>query len=101
MHGLVRRASMFNRSRIDHLRSVHHNHQDKLQLHYGELNDLSSLRRLLNKIHPTEVYHLGGQSHVGGDGSEGDLGGGRGNDRHGRKRGLGLSLPIHPAARGL
>lgn len=65
VHGLVRRASMFNRARIDHLRSANRDHQDRLQLHYGELNDLSSLRRLLNKIHPEEVYHLGGQSHVG------------------------------------
>ena len=39
--------------------------QDRLQLHYGKLNDLSSLRRLLKKIQPDEIYHLAGQSHVG------------------------------------
>ena len=62
VHGLVRRASMFNRSRIDHLRKAQ---PDRLVLHYGDLNDLTSLRRLLRKISPREVYHLAGQSHIG------------------------------------
>jgi len=62
VHGLVRRASMFNRSRIDHLRG---GQADRLVLHYGDLNDLTSLRRMLKKISPREVYHLAGQSHVG------------------------------------
>ncbi len=65
VHGLVRRASMFNRSRIDHLRSTGGNSAERLVLHYGDLNDLTSVRRLLKKIAPTEVYHLAGQSHVG------------------------------------
>ncbi|MEY4938573.1 MAG: GDP-mannose 4,6-dehydratase [Verrucomicrobiota bacterium] len=65
VHGLVRRASMFNRSRIDHLRAGPAGRQGRLQLHYGELNDPTSLRRLLRKIVPQEIYHLAGQSHVG------------------------------------
>jgi GDPmannose 4,6-dehydratase len=65
VHGLVRRASMFNRSRIDHLRTSGKVPAERLVLHYGDLNDLTSLRRLLKSIAPTEVYHLAGQSHVG------------------------------------
>jgi len=65
VHGLVRRASMFNRSRIDHLRTAPGVGADQLVLHYGDLNDLTSLRRLLRKVSPQEVYHLAGQSHVG------------------------------------
>ena len=65
VHGLVRRASMFNRSRIDHLRTSGKIPAERLVLHYGDLNDLTSVRRLLKKVAPTEVYHLAGQSHVG------------------------------------
>ena len=65
VHGLVRRASMFNRSRIDHLRSGPSVPAGRLVLHYGDLTDRTSLRRLLKKISPREVYHLAGQSHVG------------------------------------
>jgi GDPmannose 4,6-dehydratase len=65
VHGLVRRASMFNRSRIDPLRTGPAGQSGRLQLHYGELNDPTSLRRLLRKIAPQEVYHFAGQSHVG------------------------------------
>ena len=65
VHGLVRRASAFNRSRIDHLRANPTIAAGRLVLHYGDLNDLASVRRLLSKIRPTEVYHLAGQSHVG------------------------------------
>lgn len=65
VHGLVRRASMFNRSRIDHLRTGPDAPADRLVLHYGDLIDLTSVRRLLKKISPREVYHLAGQSHVG------------------------------------
>jgi GDPmannose 4,6-dehydratase len=65
VHGLVRRASMFNRSRIDHLRSGPNIPAGRLVLHYGDLTDRTSLRRLLKKISPQEVYHLAGQSHVG------------------------------------
>jgi GDPmannose 4,6-dehydratase len=65
VHGLVRRASAFNRSRIDPLfdRSGTGSGQ-KLKLHYGDLADSGSLRSLLARIEPTEVYNLGAQSHV-------------------------------------
>ena len=65
VHGLVRRASAYNRSRIDHLRTDENLREGKLVLHYGELNDLTSFHRLLHKIEPNEIYHLAGQSHVG------------------------------------
>jgi len=63
VHGLVRRASMFNRSRIEHLRTAPS--AGKLTLHYGDLTDVTSLRRILEKEKPQEIYHLAGQSHVG------------------------------------
>lgn len=63
VHGLVRRSSLFNRSRIEALRTLHR--QAPLSLHYGDLTDLTSLRRILQKVKPREVYHLAGQSHVG------------------------------------
>ena len=65
VHGLVRRASMFNRSRIDRSREKLGYPQGRLVLHYGDLSDLTSLRRLLRQVSPGEVYHLAGQSHVG------------------------------------
>ncbi len=65
VHGLVRRASSFNRARIDRLRTGPTGEENRLVLHYGELNDPTSLRRILNKVRPQEVYHLAGQSHVG------------------------------------
>jgi GDPmannose 4,6-dehydratase len=59
VHGLVRRASTLNRSRIDHL------HEDpRLHLHYGDLTDGVSLVNLIHAIEPDEVYNLGAQSHV-------------------------------------
>ncbi len=63
VHGLVRRASMFNRARIEHLRTV--SGQQRLTLHYSDLTDLTSLRRIIQKVRPREIYHLAGQSHVG------------------------------------
>jgi len=65
VHGLVRRASAYNRSRIDHLRTDDNLESGRLVLHYGELNDLTSFHRLLHQIEPQEIYHLAGQSHVG------------------------------------
>lgn len=65
VHGLVRRASAYNRTRIDHLRTDENIEQGLLTLHYGELNDLTSFHRILHKIEPDEIYHLAGQSHVG------------------------------------
>jgi GDPmannose 4,6-dehydratase len=57
VHGLVRRSSSFNTWRIDHVR-------DRLQLHYGDLVDTSSLTRVLELIEPDEIYNLAAQSHV-------------------------------------
>lgn len=65
VHGLVRRASAYNRTRIDHLRTDDNVKDGLLTLHYGELNDLTSFHRILHKIEPDEIYHLAGQSHVG------------------------------------
>src|SRR3954463_14651988 len=59
VHGLVRRASTLNRSRIDHLHQEEH-----LHLHYGDLTDGVSLVNLVHAIEPDEVYNLGAQSHV-------------------------------------
>jgi GDPmannose 4,6-dehydratase len=63
VHGVVRRSSMFNRSRIDHLRA--HAGRGRLTLHYSDLTDHTSLRRILQRVAPAEIYHLAGQSHVG------------------------------------
>ncbi len=65
VHGLVRRASMFNRSRIEHLRGDPAIYGQRLHLHYADLDDTTTLRRVLLKVRPDEVYHLAGQSHVG------------------------------------
>src|SRR3989344_6898576 len=66
VHGVIRRASTFNTSRIDHLYQDPHVNGVKLFLHYGDLTDGSNIERLINKIKPDEVYHLGAQSHVRG-----------------------------------
>jgi len=63
VHGLVRRASMFNRSRIEHLRAA--GGHNRLTLHYSDLTDHTSLRRIINRVAPQEIYHLAAQSHVG------------------------------------
>lgn len=64
VHGLIRRASSFNTGRIDHLYQDPHINGTKLFLHYGDLSDASNLSRLITKIEPDEIYHLGAQSHV-------------------------------------
>lgn len=64
VHGLIRRASTFNTSRIDHLYVDPHDNDAKLFLHYGDLSDGSRLTTLLRQIEPNEVYNLGAQSHV-------------------------------------
>lgn len=64
VHGIIRRASTFNTSRIDHLYTDPHVNDVKLFLHYGDLSDGSNLSRLIEKIKPDEIYHLGAQSHV-------------------------------------
>lgn len=65
VHGIVRRASSFNRSRIEHLRNDPDIYDRLLFLHYSDLTDGTSLRRIFKKVQPREFYHLAGQSHVG------------------------------------
>jgi GDPmannose 4,6-dehydratase len=64
VHGLIRRASTFNTSRIDHIYQDPHDPNPRLRLVYGDLNDASSLNRILRDIEPDEIYNLGAQSHV-------------------------------------
>jgi GDPmannose 4,6-dehydratase len=64
VHGVIRRASTFNTGRIDHLYQDPHTPGVRLHLHYGDLNDASSLNRLLRLIEPAEIYNLGAQTHV-------------------------------------
>jgi GDPmannose 4,6-dehydratase len=64
VHGLIRRSSTFNTSRIDHIYQDPHEKNPKLFLHYGDLIDGVGLSNLIREIQPTEVYNLGAQSHV-------------------------------------
>jgi GDPmannose 4,6-dehydratase len=64
VHGIIRRASTFNTSRLDPIYSDPHSGRASLFLHYGDLSDASALARLLGKIQPEEVYNLAAQSHV-------------------------------------
>ena len=64
VHGLIRRASTFNTSRIDHIYMDPHDPKTRLFLHYGDLGDSGQLTNLIYNIKPDEVYHLGAQSHV-------------------------------------
>ncbi|MEY4280119.1 MAG: hypothetical protein RL313_382 [Actinomycetota bacterium] len=64
VHGLIRRSSTFNTSRIDHIYQDPHEKNPKLFLHYGDLIDGVGLTNLIREIQPTEVYNLGAQSHV-------------------------------------
>lgn len=64
VHGIIRRASSVNTSRIDHLRRESGGECAPLRLHYGDLTDSSNLNRLLESIEPDEIYNLGAQSHV-------------------------------------
>ena len=64
VHGVIRRASTFNTSRIDHLYQDPHISGVKLFLHYGDLTDTGNIEKLVNQIKPDEIFHLGAQSHV-------------------------------------
>jgi GDPmannose 4,6-dehydratase len=64
VHGIKRRASMFNTHRIDHIYEDPHLKGARLKLHYGDLSDTSNLTRIIRDIEPDEVYNLGAQSHV-------------------------------------
>lgn len=62
--GLIRRSSSFNTGRIDHIYQDPHDKDVKLKLVYGDLNDASSLNRIMKTLQPDEIYNLGAQSHV-------------------------------------
>ncbi len=64
VHGVKRRASLFNTSRVDHIYEDSNVDNASFMLHYGDLTDSSNLTRLLSQIEPDEVYNLGAQSHV-------------------------------------
>jgi GDPmannose 4,6-dehydratase len=64
VHGIIRRSSSFNTGRIDHLYQDPHVNGIKLFLHYGDLSDTGNIRKIIFKIQPDEIYHLGAMSHV-------------------------------------
>ena len=64
VHGLKRRSSMFNTSRIDHLYKDKHEKNVNFFLHHGDLTDSTNLIRLVSEIKPDEIYNLAAQSHV-------------------------------------
>lgn len=64
VHGILRRSSSFNTSRINHIYQDPHDQNRRLFLHHGDLNDASSLNRILRIVTPEEIYNLGAQSHV-------------------------------------
>ena len=64
VHGIKRRASLFNTDRVDHIYEDPHTDNARFVLHYGDLSDASNLTRIISEIQPDEVYNLGAQSHV-------------------------------------
>jgi GDPmannose 4,6-dehydratase len=64
VHGIKRRASLFNTQRVDHIYEDPHVANSRFRLHYGDLTDSSNLTRILSEVQPDEVYNLGAQSHV-------------------------------------
>ena len=64
VHGIKRRASLFNTDRIDHLYQDPHDTGRRFILHYGDLTDSSSLVRIIQQVQPDEIYNLAAQSHV-------------------------------------
>ncbi len=64
VHGIIRRSSSFNTSRIDHIYQDPHDKNRRLFLHYGDLTDTSNIVRIISDIKPDEIYNLGAQSHV-------------------------------------
>ena len=64
VHGIKRRASLFNTDRIDHLYQDPHDAEVHFRLHYGDLTDSTNLIRILQEVQPDEIYNLGAQSHV-------------------------------------
>lgn len=64
VHGIIRRTSTFNTDRIDHIYEDPHGEGVRLFLHYGDLSDGTTMRRILEEVQPVEIYNLGAQSHV-------------------------------------
>ena len=64
VHGIIRRSSSFNTERINHLYQDPHEAGVRMLLHYGDLNDASSINKVLRDVRPDEIYNLGAQSHV-------------------------------------
>jgi len=64
VHGIKRRASLFNTARIDHIYQDPHDKGARLKLHYGDLSDSTNIIRLIQEIQPDEIYNLGAMSHV-------------------------------------
>ncbi|MBW4643624.1 MAG: GDP-mannose 4,6-dehydratase [Goleter apudmare HA4340-LM2] len=64
VHGIIRRTSTFNTDRIDHIYEDPHIEGVRLFLHYGDLTDGTTLRRIIEEVQPTEIFNLGAQSHV-------------------------------------
>jgi GDPmannose 4,6-dehydratase len=64
VHGIIRRASTFNTSRLDDIYQDPHVEGSRFHLHYGDLSDANTIRKLIYKIQPDEIYNLGAQSHV-------------------------------------
>lgn len=64
VYGIIRRSSSFNTGRINHIYQDPHEPDPRLRLVYGDLNDASSLNRIMRELHPDEIYNLGAQSHV-------------------------------------
>ncbi len=64
VHGIKRRASLFNTQRVDHIYEDPHVEHNRFLLHYGDLTDASNLTRIVSEVQPDEVYNLGAQSHV-------------------------------------
>ena len=64
VHGIKRRASLFNTDRIDHLYQDPHEKNRRFALHYGDLTDATNLIRIIQEVQPDEIYNLAAQSHV-------------------------------------
>jgi GDPmannose 4,6-dehydratase len=65
VHGLVRRNSHTSRDRLDHLTNNQQLYGNRFFLHYADLDDVTTIRRIITRLAPSEIYHLAGQSHVG------------------------------------
>ena len=64
VHGIKRRASLFNTDRIDHLYQDPHESDRRLILHHGDMTDSTNLIRIIQTVKPAEIYNLAAQSHV-------------------------------------